>query len=948
MVAADGASLSFPPYRLDLRDMRLFRGGDPLSLRPKTFAVLRLLIERRGQLVAKRELLDAVWPDVVVGDDVLKGCIRELRDALGDDPSTPRYIETAHRLGYRFVFPETPPEVADPVLRPSLAPPMGVRVGQASELAELRAAGARAAAGARELVFVVGQAGAGKTTLVQRFLDELPAGQRVLCGACVDQFGEGEAYLPVLEAFASLARREPSVTELFDVTAPAWRRAGRDGPGHGTATTLVRELASAIDALAAEGGLVFVVEDLHWSDRPTLALLSLLVQRPAPARLLVVGTLRPDALTQAQAPLVQLTSELARKRRAVRIDLRALDLGEVADYATRRLGARGAAPQLAEYLLHRTGGSPMLLGFVADDLITRGKLVLDGDLAVLDAAAASDDVLPPELDQLLAAEVAQRQEDEQRVLEVLAAALVPLGARGIARVLGVDALACEVTCERLAAHPRLVRKDVRPERATLYAPAHALLQATVYGRLGSERAARIHGALVEVLGSGTEGTRDELVHALAHHAERAGEPLTAARFLLRAAELAAERYAPREALALADRAFSLLARGGAVDRELELRLWLARGNAQIALLGYGAEELARSFERARALAGELDDDRRRAEVLLGLRAYYSMRDLSEAARLGAEVLAIAERTEDPGLLLQGHAAAGVSAFCAGALDRAERHYRNVEQGALALVERGLPRAALGLGINGARLSLVSYYRGHPRRAVRELEAALADESVQVDAFQRTSVLIYGAFLHLMRREPQVAHDYAEEAERTSLRDGYKLWEAAARITRGSSLAELGRLDEGIAAMEQGLSVWRAIGAKVLLPSFVAELGLALAKRGALGEARAQLAEALDFSATSGESVLRSELLRLDAEWRALENPSDPACPSLIDQALHVAREQGAHMFELRALTTGLLQAQTRRARTRATKLEKELVRVLACVESEPGLPDLEDARALVG
>ncbi|HKQ77130.1 MAG TPA: winged helix-turn-helix domain-containing protein, partial [Blastocatellia bacterium] len=95
--------INFPPFRLDRLSGRVYQGEETIALRPKAFAVLTYLIERRGQLATKDELLDACWAEIAVTDTVLKVCIREIREALGDDPSSPRFIETAHRRGYRFI-----------------------------------------------------------------------------------------------------------------------------------------------------------------------------------------------------------------------------------------------------------------------------------------------------------------------------------------------------------------------------------------------------------------------------------------------------------------------------------------------------------------------------------------------------------------------------------------------------------------------------------------------------------------------------------------------------------------------------------------------------------------------------------------------------------------------------------------------------------------------------
>src|SRR4051794_37008050 len=103
MTQAVRSEIVFGPFRLDRDNARLLRDGRPVALTPKAFDVLHFLASRPDRLVTKDELLSAVWPDVIVGDASVKVCVREVRQALGDDVKTPRYIETVHRRGDRVV-----------------------------------------------------------------------------------------------------------------------------------------------------------------------------------------------------------------------------------------------------------------------------------------------------------------------------------------------------------------------------------------------------------------------------------------------------------------------------------------------------------------------------------------------------------------------------------------------------------------------------------------------------------------------------------------------------------------------------------------------------------------------------------------------------------------------------------------------------------------------------
>ena len=295
------------PMRLDLANERLWYGDQARALRPKTFALLRYLVEHPGQLLTKAALLEAIWPETAVSEVVLSVCIRELRQALGDDAKTPHFIETVHRRGYRFIG-RLP--LGDPSAPHSSAPaPPPPLVGREHALQAMHRALATALTGVRQILFVTGEAGLGKTTLVDAFLTAVE-GQgplRIGRGQCLDHHGSGEAYLPVLEALERLCRgpEGPGLVKTLRHQAPTWvvQMPGLVSSAEleelqrrvlgSTRERMLRELAEALTVLTATQPLVLVLEDLHWSDYATLDVLAALARRREPARLLVLGTYRP-------------------------------------------------------------------------------------------------------------------------------------------------------------------------------------------------------------------------------------------------------------------------------------------------------------------------------------------------------------------------------------------------------------------------------------------------------------------------------------------------------------------------------------------------------------------------------------------------------------------------------------------------------------------------------
>jgi len=170
--------INVPPLRLDLREERLWNDEQLVNLRPKTWALMRFMAERPQELLSKRQLIDTLWPDTIVTEASLNQAIRELRKALGDDARSPKFIETVHRRGFRFIgSPAVSAQTKNP--HPVQEPPARLQLfGRQAELAQLNEHFHQAKTGNRQILFVTGEAGIGKTSLVRTYLDELSRNRR--------------------------------------------------------------------------------------------------------------------------------------------------------------------------------------------------------------------------------------------------------------------------------------------------------------------------------------------------------------------------------------------------------------------------------------------------------------------------------------------------------------------------------------------------------------------------------------------------------------------------------------------------------------------------------------------------------------------------------------------------------------------------------------------------
>jgi predicted ATPase len=959
---ADSTLLSFPPFRLDLDDERLWKDGEELHLRRKPFAILRYLVQHPQRLVTQHEIVKAVWGNIAMSESLLRTHVSELRRVLGEGA-----IETVVGRGYRFLLEvkylelEVPRGETD-----SKAKGDGrIIVGRDAELNSLRAAFQSAKDRRRTTVFVTGEAGTGKTTLVDVWLEEASASGRVLIGsgACVERYGSGQAYLPVLEAIALLCRVRGAerVMDVLARHAPTWlvqfpgiARADRlddlqrRAAGATQARTLC-ELADALEALSTDSPVVIVLEDLHWTDPSTAELLAFLGSRREPAQLVIVGTYRPEETVRGH-PLTRVTAELIAHRRASSIALEGLGSDAIDAYLSVRCPGHTFPSELARTLERSTGGNPLFLTTLVDDLKGQGLIREQGGIWGLSTSLQDlANRRPDSIRRLIDTQIDRLGAVEQRIVEVAGVAGMTFTAGVVAHALDENVDSVDSACESLASGRRLlhyVGTETWPDSTiqSRYAFRHAHFQHAALARSTAATVRVRHRKIAERLETGYVGHEEEVADELAVHFEQGKVPAKAARYHVVAGERAARRCGYKEASAHHDRAQALLDEAPEnPDRDvLEIRLSLSQGWS-LFQAGGSADVAIRLMQRAKELAGRLDDKASLGEALIRLQAVLMVQgDLGEASVQANALAAVFDHVPDVGLRLFAKQIEATTTLLRGQFEEARR----------LLGELGVFRATdERTAMEAARVHLLAFsmgsftlwLTGEPDRAVTLSRRAqhIAEQAYDPFDHEHAAMLAEGALLHAWRREPALASELATRALAISEKRSFAKWQSRAELILRWAEAELAttlpseRVEELLSKPWEKGSVGRTMHAMLYIAM--------CARLGRPERALEVIATTLATIDRSDERWLEPEIHRLRGEIFRLRNDAMEAERS-IAMAIERAKQYGSRSLELRAtLSLHALAAGTKKKRAR-----ENVARLLSVITEGHDTPDLVDARAVVG
>jgi predicted ATPase len=705
--------------------------------------------------------------------------------------------------------------------------------------------------------------------------------------------------------------------------------------------------------------LMLLFEDLHWLDSETQAFLDLLSESVATARILLLVNYRPEY-----------QHVWGHKTYYTQLRLDPLGQEDAQDLLTALIGGEEGLQSLKQLILTKAEGNPFFLEEIVQELFEQKVLVKDlsggAKLASpLFTRTLSAIPFPSTVQGILAARIDRLGVEEKTLLQTLAVIGKEFSLGLLQQVVEKPEEELRGPLSYLRAAEFIYEQPAFPE--VEYTFKHALTQEVAYNSLLIERRKALHGRTAQAIELLFQNQLEDHYGDLAYHYSRSGNTQKAVEYLQLVGQQAAQRSAHTEAITSLTAALDLLqtlpATPERAQREITLQIALAASLQ--ATKGPSALEVEHAYTRARALCQQGEEPPQLFSVLRGLWVLHHVRaELPKARELGEQLLRMAERVQDPALLLEAHRAMGSTLLWQGEFPLARAHLEqsillyNPQQHRFLAFLHGGADPGVSCFCDMAR---ALWFLGYPDQALQRSQAALTLAEELADPFSLGFALVFAAGLHQLRREGQAAQQRAEAGIALASEQEFAPLVSAGTIRRGWALAEQGRIEEGLEQMHKGLTARRTTRADLAQPYFLALQAEMYGKIGQSEQALPLLAEALAVVEKTGEHRLEAELYRLKGELTlqqlsvassqlSVPNPQSPIpnphaeAEACFHKAIDIARQQQAKSLELRAVMSlsRLWQQQGRREEAR-----QRLAEIYDWFTEGFDTVDLREAKALL-
>ena len=848
--------------------------------------------------------------------------------------------------------------------RLDVAQPRGLTplVGRESEVALLLERWEQVKAGHGQVVLLTGEAGIGKSRLVQVLKDHVANEPHVRWECRSAEYAQNTALFPLTDLFQRLLQFQaedtsdeklrklehalsqyrlpmeesvPLFAPLLSFPIPEDRYPPLNLSPQRQRQKTLEALVAILLELAEPQPMLFILEDLHWTDPTTLELLGLLVEQVPTTAIATLLTCRPhfQPSWHHRSYITEMT-------------LNHLSHTQVAQIVTGMTNGKTFPAAVLQQIIEKTDGVPLFVEELTKAIVESGQLkAVDGHYELI--GSFSTFAIPTTLQDSLMARL-----DRLVTAKAVAQYAAVIGRQFAYDVLSTVSQLDDATLQRELS--RLVEAELLYQRGlppqVTYMFKHALIQDAAYQSLLKSTRQQYHQRIAQVLEERFAETAEAQPELLAHHYIEAGLTEQSIAYWYKAGQRAIERSAYVEALAHLRQGLTLLETLPETPQRLQrkVNMYIALGASLLATKGYAAPEVGETYAYARQLCAHLDDPHQLFTGLRGQWNYSLVRaELQTAHALGAQLLTLAQQSQDSAMLVTAHSVIGATLFWLGAVATAHAHFT---QGR-ALYDPTQHRAAAFLYGDDDGVSCHSFaawvlwYLGSPDQGLSQSQEAVTLAQQNARPFNLGLALCWAAMFHQFRRERRATQECAEAAMSLAVEQEFPVWIAFGSLLRGWALAQRGQAREGLEQMLQSMHAFRATGAELARPYWLALLAEV---HGILGRPAAGLpvlTEALALVDTTGERWCEPELYRLQGALLLQQSPNHSVEAEIcFHHAIRIAQSQQAKSWELRAATSLARLWQQQGKRDEARQVLGDVYRWFT--EGFDTL-DLQDAKALL-
>jgi class 3 adenylate cyclase/predicted ATPase len=798
------------------------------------------------------------------------------------------------------------------------------------------------------VVLLAGEPGVGKSRIVQAILDRLTAEPHTRLQYFCSPHQQDNPFYPSITQLERAAgfKRSDTAEQRLDKLEAVLRQATNDvseiapllaellsiptgdryppfnlSPEKRKQKMLRAKIAQ-IEGLASQRPVLMVSEDVQWIDPSSLELLDLTIQALPSLPVLQIITLRPD-----------FTPPWVGRAHVTLLNLNRLPPRHCAEMILQVTGGKALPKQITKQIIDRTDGVPLFIEELTKVVVESGTLAEMGDRYVTPGPAPPL-AIPTTLHDSLMARL-DRLSPLRELAQIAAALGRQFSYELISAVAPLAQQQLDDALEQLVNAELIFQHGIPPDSE--YTFKHALVQDAAYQSLLKSKRPQYHLRIAQALEERFPEIVDAQPHVLARHYTEASLNKQAIPYWQKAGQKAVQRSANAEAVSHFSKGLELLKTLPESPEQFqqELELQLALGTPLIATKGFAAPEVGRVYARARVLCQQAGEAPQLFPVYWGLWVFYTARaEHKTAHELGEQCRRLAEAAGDPSLIMEAHHALGVTLLALGEFSSALEHLEraisiyNLEQHHSLAFVYGQDSGV----VCRSHAAWALWFLGYPERAMKRNEEALSLAKKLSHPYSLAVALDFSAWLHQLFLEEQATQEEAEAAVALSAQHDFVFWILMGTILRGWALTAGEQMSDGIAQMREGLTAFRATGAEIMRPYYLALLAEVYGKVVETKQGLDLLAEAHVAMDDSGERWWEAEIYRLigeltlkKADKQKPDLESQKEAENYFFQALTTASRQSAKSLELRAaLSLGRLW-QRQGKKTEARKVLTEII-----------------------